>query len=289
MQATIRWILGITVVTLAMAHAPARAAEKGRAPASDLVAKGRYVFATAGGCACHTPPGTPGLNAGGMAFHGPFGEVYSRNITPDRATGVGRWTDAQIAKAIRHGERPDGTRLFPVHPYIYLANLADDETAALVAYLKSVKPVSHRVPPRKLKGPAPAIPVPASPKTAPLDGVARGEYLVKGASHCGDCHTPRRPDGSQDPAKFLAGGPGPEGSLPSNITPHPTTGIGRWTEDKIARLITTGERPKAGPVGSLMRVVIQGSSVGYKDMTPADALAIAQYLKTVPPVENRVP
>jgi len=280
------WAGGVMAVALAAAAAPAWAGQA--MPAKDLIAKGKYVFATAGGCACHTPPGSPGLNSGGQKFAGPFGVVYSWNITPDRETGIGRWTDAQMVNAIRRGERPDGTRLFPIHPYEYMAHMADDEAYALVAYLKRVKPVKHTVPPRELKGPAPAIPVPEAPKVAPKEGLARGEYLAKGPSHCGDCHTPRGPNGAPDMSKFLAGGPGPEGSTPSNITPHPITGIGRWTEEQIARLIRAGERPNAGPVGSLMHVVIQGTSVGYKDMTAADALAIAQYLKTVPAIDNKV-
>ena len=277
--------LGVVCVTLS-----AGAAWGGeRAAVKDLVAKGKYVFATAGGCACHTPERAPGLNAGGWKFAGPFGVVYSRNITPDRETGIGRWTAVQVVNAVRRGERPDGTRVFPVHPYDYMAHMADDEAFALAAYLKSVKPIKHKVPAREIKGPVPAIPVPDPPKVAPTSGLARGEYLLKGPAHCADCHTPRRPDGSPDMSKFLAGGPGPEGSIPPNITPHPITGIGGWTAEQIARSITTGERPNAAPVGSLMRVVIQGTSAGYKDMTPADALAIAQYLKTVPAINNRVP
>jgi mono/diheme cytochrome c family protein len=282
------WVICVAAIAPALAGAPAWGGQAEKPAAKDLVAKGKYVFATAGGCACHTPPGAPGLNAGGQKFAGPFGVVYSRNITPDRATGIGAWTSAQVVNAIRRGERPDGTHLFPVHPYEYMAHMADDEVSALAAYLKSVKAVGHKVPPRELKGPPPAIPVPEAPKVAPTAGLARGEYLVKGPTHCGDCHTPRRPDGSQDLSLFLAGGPGPEGTTPSNITPHPITGIGRWTEEQIATLLRTGERPNAGPVGSLMHVVIQGSSVGYKDMTRADALAIAQYLKTVPAIDHKV-
>lgn len=280
------WVAGLAMAAFAVAAAPAWGGQA--VPAKDLIARGRYVFATAGGCACHTPPEAPGLNSGGQKFVGPFGVVSSRNITPDRETGIGRWTDAQVVNALRRGERPDGTHLFPIHPYPYLAHMADDEAFALTAYLKSVKPVNHKVPARELKGPPPAIPVSEAPKVAPAGGLARGEYLVKGPSHCGDCHTPWGPNGAQDMSRFLAGGPGPEGSLPSNITPHPLTGIGRWTEEEIAKLLLTGERPNAGPVGSLMMVVIQGTSVGYKDMKRADALAIARYLKTVPAIDRKV-
>ncbi len=280
-----RWTSGLTLTVLAMAAA----AWAGEAtPAKDLIAKGRYVLATAGGCACHTPPGAPGLNAGGEKFAGPFGVVYSRNITPDKKTGIGRWTEAQIIKTFRTGERPDGTHLFPIHPYPYLSHMADDEAFALAAYLKSVKPVRHAVPGRELNGPPPVIPVSAAPKVAPVGGLARGAYLVNGPSHCSDCHTPRGAGGSPDRSKFLAGGPGPEGSLASNITPDPDTGIGRWTEEQIAHLLTTGERPDGSPVGSLMRVVIAGTAVGYRNLKPSDAQAIASYLKTIPAIYHKV-
>src|SRR5437016_4626688 len=81
----------------------------------------------AGGCACHTPPDAKGLNAGGRKFEGPFGVVYSRNITPDPETGIGKWTDEQITNAIRRGDRADGGKLFPIHPYAFFANIADDD------------------------------------------------------------------------------------------------------------------------------------------------------------------
>jgi mono/diheme cytochrome c family protein len=127
-----------------------------------------------------------------------------------------------------------------------------------------------------------------APAEAPRAGLARGEYLAKGAAHCADCHTPRRFDGSQDATKFLGGGPGPQGSLPANITPHVETGIGRWTEAQIARFLRTGMKPSGQAASSLMQVVIKGTSAGYKNLTEADAAAIAQYIKTVPAIENRV-
>jgi mono/diheme cytochrome c family protein len=255
---------------------------------SGLVTRGRYVFGAAGGCACHTPPEAPGLNAGGMKFDLLIGVIYARNITPDPETGIGRWTDEQVANAIRRGERPDGSRLFPIHPYEYFATIADDEIEALVAYLKTVKPITSSVPPRSLRIPVPPIRIESARKEAPRAGLERGEYLARGAGHCADCHTPRRWDGSQDLSKFLAGGPGPEGSVPSNITPHAETGIGRWTEVQIARFLKTGVKPSGQEAFGLMRLVITGTSAGYKDLTEADAIAIARYLKTVPAIENRV-
>ena len=257
-------------------------------PTTELVARGKYVFATAGGCACHTPPDAVGLNAGGMKFDLFIGVVYSRNITPDPETGIGAWTDAQVTNAIRRGERPDRSKLFPIHPYKYLGNIADDEIAALVAYLKSVTPIKSSVPARSLKIPVPSLTIPTASKVAPRDGLARGAYLAGGAGHCTECHTPRRFDFSPDDAKFLAGGPGPQRSRAANITPHGETGIGRWTETQIARFLRTGVKPSGQEASSLMKTVITGTSAGFKDLTEADAAAIARYLKTVPAIENKV-
>jgi len=258
-------------------------------PAADLVARGKYVFGAAGGCACHTRSDGAGLNAGGAKFDlSFFGVVYAPNITPDTETGIGKWTDAQVINAVRRGERPDGTKLFPIHPYKYLSNIADDEIEALVVYLRSVKPVKSPVPPRSLKIPVPARTIVPAPKIAPREGLERGAYLAGGAGHCAECHTPRRVDASTDDTKFLAGGPGPERSLAANITPHDETGIGRWSEAQIARFLRTGVKPSGQEAYSLMRAVIIGTSAGFKDLTEADALAIARYLKAVPPIENRV-
>jgi mono/diheme cytochrome c family protein len=279
--------VAVILATLAMIVWPGavRAAE----PTPDLVARGKYVFGTAGGCACHTTPEGAGLNAGGTKFDlSFFGVVYTPNITPDAETGIGKWTGAQMIDAIRRGERPDGSKLFPIHPYKYLSNIADDEIEALVAYLRSVKPIKSSVPARSLKIPVPARTITPAVKIAPRDGLARGAYLAGGAGHCAECHTPRRFDASTDDTKFLAGGPGPERSLAANITPHNETGIGRWTEAQIARFLRTGVKPTGQEAYSLMRTVIVGTSAGFKDLTEADALAIARYLKTVPPIEHTV-
>jgi mono/diheme cytochrome c family protein len=126
------------------------------------------------------------------------------------------------------------------------------------------------------------------PQTAPISGVARGEYLVRAVGHCGECHTPRGVTQATDNSRFMAGNSkGPENSVVPNITPDKDTGL-TWTEEEIADYLATGNKPNGDVAGSLMGEVIQGTSAGYKDLTKADRLAIARYLKTIPPIKNKI-
>jgi len=267
-------------------------------PLPDLVARGQDIFGAAGGCGCHTvPKGT--LNAGGRKYDGPFGTVYSANITPDRQTGIGAWTDEQIITAIRLGRRPKGERLIPVHPYTVFNGMAAEDLRALVAYLRTVPPVNRPNQPKKITVPffesiflptwlAAFAPKETPPATAPTSGLARGEYLVRAVGHCGECHTPRGMTQATDNSRFLAGNPnGPEDSKVPNITPDKDTGL-TWSEEEIAEYLGTGNKPDGDVAGGLMGEVIEGTAAGYKDLTKADRLAIAQYLKTIPPIHNKV-
>ncbi|MBI2468582.1 MAG: cytochrome c [Candidatus Rokubacteria bacterium] len=283
-------------VLAVLALAPAARAQ-GPATA-DLVARGKYVFGAAAGCGCHTEAGKP-LNSGGRRYDGPFGSVYSTNITPDRQTGIGGWTDEQIVTAIRAGRRPNGERLIPVHPYPVFNGMAEEDLRALVAYLRSVPPVNRPNQPKRITVPlfesvflpawlAAFAPRETPPPSAPTSGVARGEYLVRAVGHCGECHTPRGITHATDNARFLAGTPkGPDGNPVPNITPDKDTGL-TWSEEEIAEYLATGNKPDGDVAGGLMGEVIQGSSAGLKDLTKADRLAIARYLKTIPPVRHKV-
>src|SRR5262244_12482 len=218
-------------------------------PAADI-ARGKYVFGATGGCGCHTVPKGP-VNAGGRKYEGPFGTVYSSNITPDKETGIGGWTDEQIITAIRSGRRPNGERLIPVHPYTVFNGMAEQDLKDVVAYLRSVPPVNKPTPAKKISVPlfesvflpawlATFAPRETPPATAPTSGLARGEYLVRAVGHCGECHTPRGMTQAVDNSRFLAGNPThPEGKMP-NITPDKQTGIGNWSEEEIADFIGTG-------------------------------------------------
>ena len=263
------------------------------------VARGKYVFAAAGGCGCHTEPKKP-ANSGGRKYDGPFGTVYSSNITPDRQTGIGTWTDEQIITAIRLGRRPNGDRLIPVHPFTVFNGMAEEDLRALVAFLRSTPPVNRPTPPKKIIVPffetvflpawlAAFAPRETPPPAAPTSGLARGEYLVRAVSHCGECHTPRTITQATDNSRFLAGTPkGPEGKEIPNITPDRETGIGSWSEEEIAEFLGSGNKPDGDGAGGLMEEVIEGTFAGYKDLTKADRLAIARYLKTIPAVWNKI-
>lgn len=267
-------------------------------PLPDLVARGKYIFGAAGGCGCHTEPkGT--LNAGGRKYDGPFGSVYSSNITPDPQTGIGAWTDEQIITAIRLGRRPNGERLIPVHPYTVFNGMAAEDLRALVAYLRTVPPVNRPNQPKKITVPlfesvflpawlAAFAPKETPPATAPTSGLARGEYLVRAVGHCGECHTPRGMTQATDNSRFLAGNPnGPENSKVPNITPDKDSGL-TWSDDEITEYLATGNKPDGDVAGGLMGEAIEGTSAGYRDLTKADRLAIAHYLQSIPSIHNKV-
>jgi mono/diheme cytochrome c family protein len=267
----------------------------------ELIAQGQYIFAIAGGCACHTVPKET-YHTGGRAFPIPFGTVFSTNITQDKETGLGDWTDQQIHDAMNAGIRRDGSRLLPVMPYEAYSGMAQQDLKALVAYLKTLKPVKKAPPDLKTWAPlvrSVAVPVylkvfgqwSSSPAQAPKSGVERGRYLANHVSICGDCHTPRNSIGVQNRSLYLAGASakdGPLGEEVPNITPDKETGIGDWKREDIAELLLTGTKPDFDNVQGLMDEVIQGTPHGYKDMRREDALAIADYLKSIPPIKNKI-
>lgn len=267
-------------------------------PSAETLARGKYVFGATGGCGCHSER-EKALNSGGRRYDGPFGTVYSSNITPDPQTGIGSWSDDQVMTAIRLGRRPNDERLIPVHPYTVFNGMAEEDLRALVAYLRTVPAVNRPNQPKKITVPffesvflpawlATFAPRETPPPTAPTSGVARGEYLVRAVGHCGECHTPRGMTHATDSSRFLAGTPkGPEGDPVPNITPDKDTGL-TWSEEQIAEYLGTGKRPDGDMAGGLMDEMIQGTAAGLKDLTRADRLAIARYLKTVPSVRNKV-
>ncbi len=265
----------------------------------DRVKRGQYIFALAGGCACHTmPEKTP--HAGGRKFPVPLGTAYSTNITQDKETGLGNWSDEEILNAMVKGIRPNGQRVLPLMPYEAYSGMAEEDLRALIAYMKTLKPVRKKSPPAKFQVPfIRSLMTPmwlklfahfsTPPKQAPKSGIKRGKYLVDHVALCGDCHTPRKSLGVPNRSLYLAGAEsGPLGEDVPNITPDENTGIKDWSRDQIADLLIKGTKPDGDEVQGLMDEVIWGTPLGYKDMNRQDALAIADYLKSIPPIVNEI-
>src|SRR5262245_25589199 len=181
----------------------------------ELIAKGEYVFSLAAACACHSDPkGTP--HAGGRAFPLPCGTVYSTNLTSDKETGLGGWTDQQVADAITKGMTRGGGKILPLMPYGPYSGMAQDDLKGLIAFLRTLKAV--RKPTPELQTSLPMFRSVAaegwlkafgqfftSPPTAPKSGIERGKYLTEHVSICGDCHTPRSSIGVPNRSMYMAG------------------------------------------------------------------------------------
>jgi len=268
----------------------------GHAEAQAPVERGKYLVEVLGACGnCHTPKGPKGdlpdkLLAGGFVIEEEFGKAIASNITPDRETGIGSWTDAEIIRAIREGKGKDGKTLGPPMPYYLYRKLSDNDVTATVAYLKTVKPIKNQVPKSQYKVPLPpsygpaVTSVPDPPKT---DLVKYGEYLAGPVAHCAECHTPQNPPGRPDQSKFFAGGfpfHGPFGtSYSANLTPDKETGIGAWTDERLIRAIN-GVKADGKPVLPPMPWPYYAGKIADADMK-----AIVAYLRSLKPIKNKVP
>jgi mono/diheme cytochrome c family protein len=263
-----------------------------------VIERGAYLAAVAGCSTCHTPRDANGnldkakLFAGGLEAPGPGGQGVwrSSNITPDPATGIGTWTEAQIEGAIRGGKHPTGSRLAPIMPSAFFARMTDADADALVTFLRAQAPITHEVPRSQgLEQPDAFAPVEAAAAGDSVsDPRTHGEYMAT-LMHCAACHTPT--SGAHKNQAFAGGTPfdnplaeGGGTIYAANITPDPRTGIGSWTQEDIMRAIREMKRPDGRP--------LRGPMTMYRDawskLTDADARAIAVYLQSVPAVENTI-
>lgn len=269
------------------------------APDAQLIEKGRYLAVAADCVACHTAPKGGQSFAGGLAMATPVGAVYSSNITPDKATGIGNYSLNDFDRAVRHGITPAGGTLYPAMPYPSYAKISDDDMRALYAYfMHGVHPVSaankaHDIPwPLSMNWPLAIWRKTYAPAVEPLvlskyqgDALARGAYLVQSLGHCGACHTPRAgtmQELAQDESSplFLSGGPVIDGWLAVNLRSNPAGGLGRWSEQDIVDTLSKARNAHSAVVGSPMADVVEHSS---QNMTPEDLKAIALYLKSLTP------
>ncbi|WP_199231118.1 c-type cytochrome [Falsiroseomonas bella] len=250
-----------------------------------LLERGRYLVEVTAACGnCHTPKGPtgniPGRElAGGFTIDAPPFRAVASNITPDPETGIGRWTDAQIARAIREGIRPDGSLIGPPMPIAFYRHLSDRDLAAMVAYLRTVPPIRNAVEKSVYRIPLPPnYGPPVTSVAAPADNaVARGEYLAGPVAHCMECHTPMGANGHLDMTRIGAGGqqfPGPGGvAVARNLTP---TGLGQWSDAEIARAIRTG----VARDGS--RLMPPMAFYAYANMSDRDMSDLIAYLRSLP-------
>ena len=269
------------------------------AQSDDAIARGKYIFDAAGCAGCHTDKAAKGpLLAGGRTLKTPFGTFYGPNITPDRTYGIGTWSDDDFRGALRDGVSPDGANLYPVFPYPSFAKMSDRDILDLKAYIFSLPPVAQPSRPHEINFPLGwrflmtfwkwmfFEPAAMTPDPGRSPEVARGAYLVEALGHCGECHTARGWLGQPNESRKLAGTTdGPDGGKVPNITPDPDTGIGEWPTSDIVLLLKTGILPDGDVVGSVMGEVVDAST---SRLTDEDRLAIAAYLRTVPPIRNRV-
>jgi mono/diheme cytochrome c family protein len=249
----------------------------------------------AGGCSsCHAVTNQPDrLNlGGGLAMPSPFGTFYVPNISPDPTYGIGRWSEADFVTAVLKGTSPDGKHYFPAFPYASYRFASVDDIRDLFAYLKTLPAVSgktrdHDVPfpfnIRRNVGIWKWLFMDGKPVVADASRPAswnRGAYLVNGLGHCAECHSPRNFLGGIVEAQRFAGGPNPEGEgwVP-NITQKR---LGDWSAKDIAYFFETGQTPDGDTAGGSMVRVIKNTS----QLSPEDRDAMAEYVKSLPPVEG---
>jgi mono/diheme cytochrome c family protein len=275
-------LLPILFLALAL---PAAAQDK------KLIERGTYLMdsiVACGNCHVQRDKGKPlpelGLSGGFVVVDEPPFKAVAPNITPDPETGIGRWTDAQLKKAIREGIRPDGSVIGPPMPIMFYRGMADADLNAIVAYLRAQKPVKNAVPKSEYRIPLPPNYGPPIKGTvrAPSrkDEVKYGAYLGNALGHCMDCHTPWT-KGIPDMARVGSGGNpfnGPWGvAVSRNLTPH-ESGLKDWSNAEIERAIRDGVRKDGSPLKPPM------AFAWYKHISAPDMKALIAYLRSLKPL-----
>jgi len=278
------WFVGLACMTVS-----------GGALAESLVERGDYLVNAVMACdGCHTPRGQGGVfimekrfSGGSQTWDTPQYTVKGSNITPDRDTGIGAWSEADLKRALTEGVRPSGVPLAPQMPFAFYKILTPHDLDAVVTYIRSATPVRNEVPLPVYKAAAHAALIPNAEKPVDegvlADPVKRGFYLAT-IAHCMECHS-RKPDGTQDYVTWWGRG-GYEfkdvwGTARAvNITSHPVAGIGKWTDAEIRRTLVEG----VGRDGRKLKPPM-ARHVYFSRMTEQDLNAIIAWVRTLPPLE----
>jgi len=253
------------------------------------VERGEYLAKAADCVVCHTAPGGKDY-AGGLAIRLPFGTLYSTNITPDKETGIGNYSDQEFLDVLHRGVRRDGVRLYPAMPYASYSYMTDADALAIKAYLFSLAPVHAAAPADTLTFPYnqrwamifwSAVFNPDTrfePDTSKSLQWNRGAYLAEALAHCGECHTPRNLAFALDNRKKFSGAV-TAGWRAFNISSDKATGIGAWRDDDLISYLSAGHATGHGTASGPMGEVVDES---FSQMAPEDIRAMVAYLRGVP-------
>jgi len=259
---------------------------------SAVIARGKHLVISVAHCTdCHSPSNADSLLSlgqdpvlsGGIAFNLPVGTIYSANITADSVYGIGRFTDAEITRALRYGVHPDGTVVYDFMPF---HNLSDEDLTAVLSYLRTQKPLAYKKPANQLNlignvvkaflikpvGPSETIAATVKPDTT----AAYGKYLVLNVGNCSGCHT-NEASVVSIPVSYLAGGgPMEHGLVPPNLTPDSTGRIFGWSQQTFINRFRMGK--------------LNNNSVmpwqSFKRMNNTELTAIYNYLHSIKPVKT---
>jgi len=285
---------GSDQVSLADYHGPNPTGVPAELAHAGIIQRGEYLARAADCAACHTPKGGAPFS-GGLAFVLPFGTIFSANITSDRATGIGSWSDADFLNAIHRGRDDEGEALYPVMPFTSYTSITDADALAIKAYLFSLAPVHKQVPENRLSFPFNQRWLmgiwaylfnpdkrfePHSDRSPQWN---RGAYLAESLAHCGECHTPRNVALALDNRSKFAGEI-QAGWRAYNITSDRDTGLGGWSDGDLAEYLSTSHADGRGTAAGPMAEAVDES---FRHMTRSDIAAIVAYLKTIPAIESR--
>jgi mono/diheme cytochrome c family protein len=258
---------------------------------ASLIERGEYLARAADCAACHTAEGGMPY-AGGRAFVLPFGTLYSTNITPDKDTGIGNYSDADFLNAVHKGIGRGDTRLYPAMPFASYSYMTDADAGAIKAYLFSLKPVHAPAPANTLSFPFNQRALMGvwamlfnpdkrfEPRAERNPQWNRGAYLVEAMGHCGECHTPRNLMQALDNRQKFSGAV-QAGWRAYNVTSDPKSGIGAWSEADLARYLSVGHAEGRGTATGPMGEAVDNS---LQYLSQSDIKAMVSYLRSVPPV-----
>jgi mono/diheme cytochrome c family protein len=282
---------GGSTVSLADYHAADPTGVPAELANADQIRRGEYLVHAADCEVCHTAPGGAAF-AGGLAIPLPFGTLYSTNITADKETGIGNYSDTDFLNAVQRGIRKDGTRLYPAMPYPSYTYMTDADALAIKAYLFS-RPAVHAT------NRADTLGFPFNqrwsmivwswlfnansrfePNTTQSPQWNRGAYLAEALAHCGECHTPRNLAFSLDNRRKFAGAI-TAGWYAFNITPDKGSGIGSWSDEDVIAYLAKGHAHDRGTAAGPMGEAVDQS---FSQMSKTDIAALVVYLRSVPAI-----